>query len=143
MPNINKNCFSPKNEPHTPKFCLPVVLKHFWGNSQRTSLFSPKSGYLRKEYKILRFVFLNMFEKGQILRIINTFWSTQLRGKTLTKTCFSPQSEPYRAKLCFFCCFEEFLGKFTENFSFWSKSDYLRKEHWNIQRVVFLTFLKV
>ena len=31
--NINKNFFSPKNEPHSAKLCLSAVLKHFWGNS--------------------------------------------------------------------------------------------------------------
>ena len=49
-------------------------------------------------------------------------------GEILTKTCFSPQSEPHTAKLCF-CCFEAFWGKFTEKFSFYSKSGNLRKEH--------------
>ena len=28
-----------------------VVLKHFLGNSQKTSIFSPKSDYLRKEHR--------------------------------------------------------------------------------------------
>ena len=34
--NINKNFFSPKNEPHehcSETICLSAVLKHFWGNS--------------------------------------------------------------------------------------------------------------
>ena len=48
--NINQNCFSPQSEPHTAKLCFSVVLKHFWGNSPRTSLFCPKSDYLRKEH---------------------------------------------------------------------------------------------
>ena len=39
---IKKNCFSPQSEPHTAKLCLSVVLKLFWVNSQRTSLFSQK-----------------------------------------------------------------------------------------------------
>ena len=30
--NINKNCFSHQNEPHTAKLYFPVVLKHFSGN---------------------------------------------------------------------------------------------------------------
>ncbi len=41
-----KNCLSPQSEPHTAKLCFSVVLKSFWRNSQRTSLFSQKSGYL-------------------------------------------------------------------------------------------------
>ena len=32
------------------------------------------------------------------------------------------------------CCFEAFLGKLTENFSFYSKSDYLRKNLKNTQK---------
>ena len=38
-----QNCFSTQNEPHTAKLCFPVVLKHFWGNSLKNSLFSQKS----------------------------------------------------------------------------------------------------
>ena len=49
--NINQNCFSPHSEPYTAKLCFSVVLMHFWGNSQRTSLFSPKSDSLRKEHR--------------------------------------------------------------------------------------------
>ena len=36
-----------------------------------------------------------------------------------------------------FCCFEAFSGKFTENISFYSKYDYLRKEHRKTQKVCF------
>ena len=46
---INKNSFSPQSKPHSSKLCFSVVLKHFRANSQRTSLFRPKIGYLRKE----------------------------------------------------------------------------------------------
>ena len=49
--NINKNCFSPQSEPHTAKPCFSVVLKHFGGNSHRTSLFSPKSEYNRNKHR--------------------------------------------------------------------------------------------
>ena len=48
---INNNCFSPNNKPHTTKLCFPVVLKHLRANSLKTSLFSPKKWYLRKEPK--------------------------------------------------------------------------------------------
>ena len=69
--NINKNCFSPQSEPQSEKLCFTVILKHFRGNSQRTSLFSPKSDYLRKRTEIRRkFVFLNKFENGPILKKI-------------------------------------------------------------------------
>ena len=36
-----------------------------------------------------------------------------------------------------FCCFEAFLEKFIENFSFRHKINYLRNEHWNTQKVCF------
>ena len=36
-----------------------------------------------------------------------------------------------------FCCFGAFWGKFIENISFYSKSDYPRNEHWNTQKVCF------
>ena len=47
---INKIIFSPQNEPHTAKLCFSVVLKNFWGNSLKTSLFSPKIDSLRKKF---------------------------------------------------------------------------------------------
>ncbi len=48
MTKINKNSFSPQNEPHTAKLCFSAVLKQFRGNSLKNSLFSQKSDYLRK-----------------------------------------------------------------------------------------------
>ncbi len=48
---LTKTYFSPQNEPHTAKLCFSVVLTNFGGNSQRTSLVSQKSGYLRKEHR--------------------------------------------------------------------------------------------
>ncbi len=50
--NVNKKKISPQNEPHTAKLCFSVVLKHFWENSQETSLFIQKSDYLRKKLRI-------------------------------------------------------------------------------------------
>ena len=48
--NIKKNYFSPQSEPPRAKLCFSVVLKHFGGNSEWSSLFSQKGGYLRKEH---------------------------------------------------------------------------------------------
>ena len=63
---FNKNYFSSQNAPPTTKLCFSVALKHFWGNSLKTSLFSQKSDTLRKSSEILRkFVFLTNFEKEQ------------------------------------------------------------------------------
>ena len=73
---------------------LSVVLKHFVGNSQRTSLFSQKSGISERSTEILRkFVSLNMFENEEILRKIwiclnKFFYQTSKRGQILTKTAF-------------------------------------------------------
>ena len=47
---LTKACFSPQSELHTAKLYFSVVLMNFWGNSQRSSLFRPKSDYLRKEH---------------------------------------------------------------------------------------------
>ena len=64
--NINQNCITHQSEPHRDKLCFSVVLKHFWGNSQRTSLFSPNMTLYEKSTETLRkFVFLNTFEKGK------------------------------------------------------------------------------
>ena len=66
-----KNCFSPQIQSHTGKLCFSVVSKHFRENSQRTSLISQKSDISEKSTELLRkFVFLNKFEKGKILRKI-------------------------------------------------------------------------
>ena len=46
---INKKCFSPQSKPHTAKQFFLLFWSFFAGNSQRTSLFRPKSDYLRKE----------------------------------------------------------------------------------------------
>ena len=91
---IKKNCFSLHTVPHTAKLCFSVVLMLFRGNSQRTSLFSPKMTISARRTKILRkFVSLNMFENGQILRKIwiclnNSFWWNSKRQQILTKPFF-------------------------------------------------------
>ena len=45
--NINKNYFSPQNEPHTAKLWFSFDLKHFRWNLLKIFLFSLKSVYLR------------------------------------------------------------------------------------------------
>ena len=68
---LTKTCFSPQSEQHRAKLCFSIVLKHFFGNLQRTSLFSQKVSISERSIEKLRkFVFLKMFEKGQILRKI-------------------------------------------------------------------------
>ena len=41
-----------------------------------------------------------------------------------------------------FCCFEEFLGKFIENFSFLSESGYLRNRNEILRNLFFLPCFK-
>ena len=50
LDKYNQKLFFPQTEIHTAIECFSVVLKHFWGNSLKTSLFSPKIDYLRKEH---------------------------------------------------------------------------------------------
>ena len=57
---------SPQRETDTSKLCLSVVLKYFWGNSQRPSLFNQKSDISETSTEIHRkLVFLTMFERGK------------------------------------------------------------------------------
>ena len=134
--------------PHTAKQCFSVVLKHFRGNSQRTSLFSPKSDYLRKNTELLRkFVLLNIFEKGQILRKIwicfkNLFDQTSKMEKIFLKNCFSPQCEPHTDKLCFSVVLKHFWGNSQKKSLFVQKSDFLRKNIENLRNLLNLIFLK-
>ncbi len=68
---LTKTCFSPRSEPLTEKLCFSVVLKHFGGNPQRILFLVQKVTISEKSTEILRkFVSLNEFEKGQILRKI-------------------------------------------------------------------------
>ena len=50
-------------------------------------------------------------------------------GEILTKTCFSPQSEPHTADLCSPVVLKQFLANSLETSLFSPKIDYLRKEH--------------
>ncbi len=66
-----KTCFSPKCDPHTAKLCFSVALKHFGGNSQRLLFIVKKVAITERNIETNRkFVFLNIFEKLQILRKI-------------------------------------------------------------------------
>ncbi len=68
---LTKTFFSPLNESHAAKLCFPLVLKQYWANSLKTSLYSPNMTISEKSKDVLRkFVFFNKFEKGQILRKI-------------------------------------------------------------------------
>ena len=118
-------------------------MKHFRGNSEKTSLFSPKSDFLRKENrKTHKFVFLKIFENRQTLRKIwtclnNCFWSNQWNGGYINKNSFSPQSKPHTAKLCFSVVLKHFRGNSQRTSLFRPKSGYLRKEDRNTHKVCF------
>ena len=95
---LKKTCFSPLSEQHTDKLCFSVVLKHFFGNSQRTSLFIPNMTISeRSTEKLRKFVFLYVFEKGHILRKIwiclnNFFFDLTIkRGQILTNKKILPK----------------------------------------------------
>ena len=132
--------------PHTAKLFFSVVLKHFWRNSQRTSLFRPKSDMSERSTEILRkFVFLNIFEKGQILRKIgvclnNFFYQTSKMVEILTKTVFLLQVrhiQPNYAFLLFWSIFGE-----IQRTSFLVKKVTLTKEHWITQNFFFLNMFE-
>ena len=120
-------------------FCCFVA---FWGNSQRTSLTSQKKKISETSTEILRkFVFLTMFEKWQILRKIWIclnifFYQTSKRGHILTKTVFHPKLCHIQLN-CFSVVLKHFRGNSQRTFLFSQKSDYLRNEHWNTQKVCF------
>ena len=77
-----------------------------------------------KNTEIIRIFFFKQVWKGanleENLDLFNRlFFIKPVKwGKSLKKTWFSPQSEPHTI---LFCCYEAFWGKFTENFSFYSK----------------------
>ena len=140
---INKNCFSPQNEPHTAKLCFPIVLKRFRGNSLKTSLFSQKIKSLRNKLrKIWSLFFLTSWKRrksrerfGLVLK--NPFCTKQLNGTNINKNYFCPQNEPHKSKLCFSVVLKHFGGNLLKSL-FLIKQNYLRKEVWNTQKVCFL-----
>ena len=89
------------------KLCFSVVLKHFLGNSQRTSLFIPNMTILeRSTEKPRKFVFLYVFEKGHILRKIwiclnNCLWSTIKRWQIKKKIVFRLKVNNIQLKYAF------------------------------------------
>ena len=122
--NINKNCFSQLSKPHTVKPWFCVVLKHFRGNSLKIFFLVKKKNISERSSEIIRkFVFLNKFEKEQIQRKIRIcrkqpfLFNAVKLDKYIQKMFFSSKwvTHSYTMLLG---CFEAFLGKFTENFSF-------------------------
>ena len=65
--NINKNCFSPQNEPQTAKLCLSVVFSIFWEIHRELFILDIKLTISETNTEILRnFLFLTMFEKENL-----------------------------------------------------------------------------
>ena len=88
-----------------------------------------------------KFVFPTMFKKGQIMRIIwiclnTSFWSNQWKGKNNKKTVFLPKVSHTLLHYAF-CCFEAFLEKFIENFSFKSEKWLSQKRALNDTEICF------
>ena len=127
--------------PHTARLCLFCCFEVFLGKFTETSLFRPKSDYLRNEHWNTQKICISYHVwKGQILMKIwiclNFFFfkQTSKREYILTKTIFLHKVSHILLNYAFLL-FKAFLRKFIENFSFRHKSDYLRNEHWNTQKV--------
>ena len=126
---------------------LNYVFLLFWsifGEIHRELLFLDQKVTIseRRTEILTKFVFLNMFENGQTLRKIwiclnNCFWSNQWNGGYINKHCFSPQSMPHTAKLCFTVVLKHFRGNSQRTSLFRPKSDSLRKENRNTHKVCF------
>ncbi len=65
------------------------------------------------------------------------FVQSSTTGQILTKKMFSPQSEPHTAKLCFPVVSKHFRRNSLKTILFSQKSDSLRKDHRNTQKVCF------
>ena len=130
-----KNVFLPKLS----HIQLNYVFQLFWiifGEIHREHLFLDQKVTIseRRTEILTKFVFLNMFENGQILRKIwiclnNSFWSNQWKGTNIKKICLSPHTVPHTAKLCFSVVLMLFRGNSQRTSLFNPKSDYLRKEN--------------
>ena len=78
----------------------------FWGKFIENLFFWSKKWPTKKKRTEIhrKFLFLTVFEIGQILRKIwiclnNFFWSNQLKRININKNSFSPKSEPHTDKL--------------------------------------------
>ena len=71
------------------------------------------------------------------LVLTTLFVQSSKMGQLLTKNIFSRQNEPHTAKLCFPVVLKHFRANSLKNSLFSQKSDYLRKEHRNTQKVCF------
>ena len=92
--NINKNWFSPQNNPHTAKLCFLVGLKHFCANLLKTSLFS-QNWRTQKEAqkKIESFFFTTGLKSGKTrgklgFILNNPFVQSSKTGQILIKNVF-------------------------------------------------------
>ena len=140
-----------KNTVFLPKVChmqLNYAFLLFWsilGEIHRELLFLVKKLIISERSTEIhrKFVFLNMFEKRvnpekNLDLFKQLFLIKQVKGEQiLTKTCFSPQSEPHTAKLCFSVVLKHFRGNWQRTSLFSQIIDFLRKEHWNTQWVYF------
>ena len=144
---LTKTFLSPQSDPHTAKLCFSVVLKHFWGYSQRTSLFITKCAISEKSTETDRkFVFLNIFEMVNPEENLDLFKPPILiipvKRENINKNFCSPQSEPHTAKLSFFVVLKHFWENF-QRYSFLVKKVTISERSTKILRdMFFLTCLK-
>ena len=94
-----------------------------------------------------KFVFLNKFEKWEIKRKIsicltNVCDQISKMREILTKTCFSPQSEPLTAKLCFSVVLKQFGGNSQRIIFLVKKWLSQKRAQKHSERLFFLTCLK-
>ena len=122
-----KKKISPQSEPPRAKLCFSVVLKHFGRNSERSSLFSQKRGYLRKEHwNTQKVCFSKHVWKGtnpeENLDLFKQLFLIKLvKWEYIKKNLFfSSKWATYRQTMLV-CCFEVICEKFRVNFSFFLK----------------------
>ena len=126
---------------------LNYVFLLFWsifGEIHRELLFFDQKVTIseRRTEILTKFVFLNMFENGQILRKIwiclnNCFLTNQWNGTNIKQKLFFSPNEQHTAKLCFTIVLKHFGGNSQRTTLFRPKSDYLRKENRNTHKVCF------
>ena len=138
-----KNFYSLQIEPHTAKLCFSVVLKHFGGNSQRTSRFSQKSDYLRKEHwNTQKVCFSEHVWKGanseeNMDLFKQLFLIKPVKGdKYLQKPVFLLKVSHIQLNYAFLLFWSIFV-EIQRTSLFYQKSGYLRKVNWNTQKVCF------
>ena len=135
-----KNAFLPK----VSHIQLNYVFLLFWsifGEIHRELLFFDQKVTIseRRTEILTKFVFLNMFENGQILRKIwiclnNCFLTNQWNGTNIKQKLFFSPNEQHTAKLCFTIVLKHFGGNSQETTLFRPK---VTNVHRNTKKICF------